>query len=263
MCWPSLLLHATHSFLGERTGTHFYPGPQGTESPIFQTREVKTWSCFCDIWMCCCFYSAPWFAKEKSKGCAYGWTDLRSMLLRSMDAPKESPCTSASTLGRVMAQSKLGNTIGTNNSEPLGVRHLYPYFTCANYNVGQSDTDVASEPRIPAHSCVCIPYHDREESQRLEKCKLALQCFCLGGPLSLWDKSYSSAQRQRDRDTLMCEEEKGKEMILANIKVYLKTWGPFVFINHSVIIEINSLLCCNASYVIKNSMCVGVRAHIC
>lgn len=108
-----------------------------------------------------------------------------NILLRSMDAPNESPCTSASTLGRVMAQRKLGNTIGTNNSEPLEVWHLYPYFTCANYNVGQSDTDVASQPRILAHSRVCIPYHEREESQRLEKYKVALQCFCLGGPLSL------------------------------------------------------------------------------
>lgn len=61
----------------------------------------------------------------------------------------------------------------------------------------------------------------------------------------------------------MCAEEKGKEMILANTNVYLKTWRPFVFINYSVIIEINSLLCCNTSYVIKNSVCVGMPAHIC
>lgn len=82
-----------------------------------------------------------------------------------------------------MAQRKLGNTIG-NNSETLGVWHFYPYFTCANYSAGQSDTGVAFQPRIPAHSRVFIPYHEREESQRLEKYKLALQCFRLGAQLS-------------------------------------------------------------------------------
>lgn len=169
-----------------------------------------------------------------------------NILLRSMDAPNQSPCTSASTLGRVTAQRKLGNTIGTNNSGTLGVWHFYPYFTCANYSAGQSDAGVASQPWIPAHSRGFIPYHEREESQRLEKCKLALQCFCLWGQLSPWDKSYSSIQWQKDRDTLMCAEEKGKEMILANTNVHPKTWGPFVFINYSLITEINSLLCCNA-----------------
>lgn len=69
-----------------------------------------------------------------------------NILLRSMDAPNESLCISVSTLGRAMAQRKLGNTIGTNNSETLGVWHLYPYFTCANYSAGQSDPHVASEP---------------------------------------------------------------------------------------------------------------------
>lgn len=169
-----------------------------------------------------------------------------NILLRSMDAPNESLCISTSTLGRVMAQRKLGSTIG-NNSETLGVWHLYPYFTCANYSAGQSDTSVASQPQIPAHSRGFIPYHEREESQRREQCKLALQCFHLGGQLSLWDKSYSSTQWQRNRDTLMCAEEKGKKMILANTNVHLKTWGPFVFINYSLITEINSLLYCNAS----------------
>lgn len=68
----------------------------------------------------------------------------------------------------------------------------------------------------------------------------------------------------------MCAEEKGKEMILANTNVYLKTWGPFVFINYSVIIEINSLLCykefhvCGhaCSHMLYKNAHVGARAHV-
>lgn len=45
----------------------------------------------------------------------------KNILFKNMDAPSESPCTSASTLGGLITQRKLDYATRTNNSENVGL----------------------------------------------------------------------------------------------------------------------------------------------
>lgn len=159
----------------------------------------------------------------------------KNILFKNMDAPSESPCTSASTLGGLITQRKLDYATRTNNSENVGLWYWCSYFMYENYIVGLSDTVMASQHWILAHSYMSITLAWKGRGSQARELQVGFPMQPEKTVITYKTNVIVLCNSQKtDIYSLLCAR---KERIITNTHFYLNTLGPFVltqlFIDYS------------------------------